>query len=279
MIWTRIWAAHFNMPRDHRAGLSVYWAQYGTAPDTLLIHCSLAHQGAWAPLVAKAGLNAIAFDMPGHGRSAKWDGVTDYQAQTTSIAHSFCDAPMHVMGHSFGATVALRLALEHPASLRSLTLIEPVFFAAAQGTPEHAAHEVAFAPFVAAMEAEDRPRAARLFTDIWGTGAPWESLPDSQQRALTDRIHLILAGAPAINEDNAGQLTPGRLEALETPTLLLRGSRSNPVTAAINATLARRLPNATSHTINGVGHMGPLTHAAVFAAHINRFQAHITTAV
>ena len=123
------------------------------------------------------------------------------------------------------------------------------------------------------MKAGDRSKAAQIFTDIWGTGAPWESLSIGQRRSITERIHLIPAGAPAINNDNAGQLTPGRLEALEIPTLLLRGSRSHPVTAAINATLARRLPNATSHTIKGAGHMGPLTHPVAFADQINHFHA------
>ncbi len=265
------------MPRDLRAGVSVNWARYGEdGHDTLLIHCSLAHQGAWAPLAARARLNALAFDMPGHGRSADWDGVTDYQSQTMQIAHSFCAAPLHVIGHSFGATVALRLALEHLAQVRSLVLIEPVFFAAAHGTPEHAAYEAAFAPFVTAVTVGDRPEAARLFTDIWGTGAPWDSLPANQRRALTDRIHLIPAGAPAINDDNAAQLAPGRLETLDIPVLLLRGDQSHPVTAAINARLANRLPNATQRVIAGAGHMGPLTHPAVFAEHINHFRAQNT---
>ncbi|MEL7211716.1 MAG: alpha/beta hydrolase [Pseudomonadota bacterium] len=260
------------MPRHTHVGLSVYAKTYGTEPDTLFIHCSLAHQGAWAPLIAATGLHGVAFDLPGHGRSADWDGQTDYQAQTAEIALSFCEEPQHVVGHSFGATVALRLALDHPENVRSLTLIEPVFFAAARGTPAFEAHEAAFAPFVDAMERGNKAEAARLFTDIWGSGAPWDSLPDGQRRYITERIHLILAGAPAINDDNAGQLTPGRLEALEIPTLLIGADQSDQVTAAINAILQQRLPNAQSVQVKGTGHMGPISHPKLYAPAVTSFR-------
>lgn len=260
------------MPVATRAGARIFHKDFGDDPDTLLIHCSLAHHGAWDPLVAATGLSAVAFDMPGHGRSADWDGISDYQAQTADIARSFCNAPLHVVGHSFGATVALRLALDHPAQVRSLTLIEPVFFAAAKGTAEHVAHQTAFAPFVTAMDAGDRGRAAHLFTDIWGTGQPWGTLPEGQRRYITDRIHLIPAGAPAINDDNAGQLAPGRLEGLNIPTLLIAADQSDPVTGAINAALAARLPDARNIKVNGAGHMGPITHPQLYAPRIADFR-------
>jgi pimeloyl-ACP methyl ester carboxylesterase len=78
----------------------------------------------------------IAFDLPGHGRSADWDGASDYHHLSTQIAASFLTEPVDLIGHSFGATVALRLAVEQPQKLRSLILIEPVFFAvAAQDSP------------------------------------------------------------------------------------------------------------------------------------------------
>ena len=260
------------MPKDRRAGPAVYSRIYGAAPDTLLIHCSLAHQGAWVPLIRAMGLSAVAFDMPGHGHSDDWDAVTDYQTQVANIAGTFCDEPMHIIGHSFGATVALRVALDHPDRVRSLTLIEPVFFTAAHGTPEHEAYKTAFAPFVAAIEEGNRALAAERFTDIWGAGVPWLQLPEGQRRYITDRIHLIRAGDPAINGDNANQLSQGRLEALEVPTLLLRGDLSDPITRAINATLGTRLPKAQSTVIKGVGHMGPISDPKLYAVPIKAFR-------
>ena len=39
------------------------------------------------------------------------------------------DAPVHLVGHSYGGAVGLQLALRRPQRIRSLTLYEPVHFA------------------------------------------------------------------------------------------------------------------------------------------------------
>ena len=118
------------MPYDLRAGHQTYWRRFGIGSrPTILLHCSLAHSGAWVGLAEEMSpdLRMTAFDLPGHGRSADWDGVADYQYLSTQIAASFITEPVDLIGHSFGATVALRLAAEQPQKLRSLTLIEPFF--------------------------------------------------------------------------------------------------------------------------------------------------------
>jgi lipase len=76
-----------------------------------------------------------AFDLPCHGASGDWDGQGDIHDTATDMALTVLDdigaQPIDLLGHSFGATVALRLAIEHPERIRSLIMYEPVFFAAA----------------------------------------------------------------------------------------------------------------------------------------------------
>jgi pimeloyl-ACP methyl ester carboxylesterase len=43
-----------------------------------------------------------------------------------SLIDEQCDAPVHMVGHSFGGAIAVRLALARPEMLRRLVLIEPV---------------------------------------------------------------------------------------------------------------------------------------------------------
>ena len=182
----------------------------GSGEPALLLHCSLAHSGAWSEVARRLTglLDMTAMDAPGHGRSPPWDPARDFHDQATAMARAAltraapADAPaVHLIGHSFGATVALRLALEGGCA-RSLTLVEPVLFAAARqaGDPAHAEHVRAFEPVLAAFEAGDRERAARIFSDAWG-GQPWEALPDSLRAYQSERIDLILAGTPALEDD------------------------------------------------------------------------------
>ena len=122
------------MPDGLKAGSPTYWTRFGQGPKpALAIHCSLAHSGSWGALARhlSGALTLTAFDMPGHGRSGEWDGHGEIQKRTAEIAADLLDGPAHVIGHSFGATVALRLAVLRPELVRSLVLIEPVFFAVA----------------------------------------------------------------------------------------------------------------------------------------------------
>ena len=79
----------------------------------------------WGPVLGELGLNVTAPDLPSHGRSALWDPQThpDCQKLSTQIVASFIERPVDLIGHSFGAVVALRLAVAAPEAIRSLTLI------------------------------------------------------------------------------------------------------------------------------------------------------------
>jgi len=244
----------------------VHHATTGTDRSRLLIHCMLARHEVLLPLAQALGGGRL-FDMPGHGRSADWDGETPYQAQVAGIAASLCEGPTHVIGHSFGATAALRLAVQNPALVSRLTLIEPVFFAAARGTDAHADYLGRFRPFVAAMLRGDEAQAARIFNGFWST-ADWDGIPEAQRSYLTARIHLVVASGADLEEDADGITTPARLAGVDVPVTLIRGETTQPVIGAIHERLAERLPRASDHVLAGAGHMAPIrkTHIPRVAA-------------
>jgi len=250
------------MPTARCGGTKTFWRVWGNdPPDLLLIHCTLAHSGAWNALASRLDRPAVAFDLPGHGRSGPRDAKQDYLAQCESVAQSFVfSGKVDVVGHSFGAVIALTLALDRPDLVRRLVLIEPVFFAAARGTNAFANHMAKIHPFETAMRAGDRSAAAQMFTGMWGTGVDWDDMREDQRQFLTDQIDLIPAQAGAIFDDNSGVLKPGRLEAMEAPVLLMEGSATEPVIASVTAALTTRLPNTTRCVIEGAGHMLPVTH-------------------
>jgi lipase len=201
-----------------------------------------------------------AFDLPGHGQSADWDGHGDYGRRTAEVAATFYTEPLHLIGHSFGAVTALRLALAAPEGVRSLTLIEPVLFAAARGHPEWGDYDAGHAPIRAALAAGDRESAARAFMALWGIGAGWDDLAERTRAQALARIHLIPAADPFLRDDNARLLAPGRLEVLDAPVMLISGAASPPVMGRIAEAIAARLPDVGVAEVPGAGHMLPVTH-------------------
>ena len=250
----------------------------GAARPVLALHCSLAHSGAWSGLASLLrGLTLFAPDQPSHGKAAVWDGrdplhdVAYHQSVAVAL-HAGQGAPLDILGHSFGATLALRMALFRPDLVRSLTLIEPVIFAAARQAKNpayapFAARHMGFSSLVAAGRMED---ALRQFHGDWGNGDSLEDMAPRLRSYMLDRIALIAAQNGTLVEDQAGLLAPGGLEAVGVPVLLVEGGESPPIVAAIHDALQARLPNTQRLVVAGAGHMVTITHAGAIAPRLQR---------
>lgn len=260
------------MPSGLRAGFPTHWRTFGDGPENgLLLHCALAHSGAWRGVAStlSARLSMLAPDMPGHGKSADWDQRCDLHDQITKISLDCLGSGGHVIGHSFGAMIALRLAIEAPEKVHSLTLIEPVLFAAAKPEPSIFEQYVQKAAvFDAAMQRGDWAASAEAFAAVWGGGSDWGTLPVKGKDDLASRMHFIRETEPCLFDDSANLLGAGRCERVSCPTLLIRGADTEPVIGAIHRTLAKRINAATDVVIPNAGHMVPLTHSELVAEHI-----------
>lgn len=263
------------MKTEPVGGHPVHLRRMGSgARPVLALHCSLAHGGAWGALAGLLGDGATltAPDLPNHGASADLPPGADLHDLSTAIAADLAarignGAPVDLLGHSFGGTVAIRLALERPDLVRSLTLFEPVLFSVARAAGSAAWGDwlSGQGPFADMIARGDREGAAAWFHGLWGQGAQLADLPDTLRRYILDRIHLIPATNSVLFDDRPGLVAPGRLEGLHLPVLLAQGAMSPPIVAAVNGTLAARIPGARAISVPGAGHMLPLTHAGDLA--------------
>lgn len=101
----------------------------------LFLHCSGSSAREWAPVTAalEEPVDAVPLDLIGYGADADaWpaDAPLTLDHEADRLAHWLQGPrPVHLVGHSYGATVALQLALRWPTHVRSLTLYEPARFA------------------------------------------------------------------------------------------------------------------------------------------------------
>ena len=258
------------MARDLRQGADIAWQTFGHGErPALAIHCTLGNSKLWSealmPLAAQ--ISAIGFDQPGHGQSAPWRGDPAesgaFQTLVTRIAASFIERPVDLIGHSFGASVALRIAVGAPEAVRSLTLIEPVLFAALpESDPEWIALRKKQDHFEAMMAAGDHEAAARGFMRDWGTGQPWESYTESQRARFIATMPMVENISRANFEDPAGIARDGGIEAIDAPVMIIHGDRSPPTMPRVAEAIAARLSDVGVACIRDAGHMLPATHAA-----------------
>ncbi len=219
-----------------------------------------------------------AFDLPCHGKSGDWDGQGVMHDTATDMALAVLDGigpdPVDVIGHSFGATVALRLAIEHSARVRSVVMFEPVYFAPVMADDPGfgPAYDRDMAGFEACLDAGDRMGAARAFNGAWGDTGTWEDIPLVTRTYMAERIFFVRHSGPFLIDDCANLLAPGRFDAAHMPTLLMRGEAS-PWAKAVNHAIACRLRDAYDVNLKGVGHMAPITDPQAVAEPVRTFLA------
>jgi pimeloyl-ACP methyl ester carboxylesterase len=128
------------MPFLRTSDLDVYYLDQGSGTPVVFIHGNWATSSWWEPLLARLpdGCRGIAYDLRGRGRTTGPDSdyripslAADLRAITEGLG---LDAP-HLVGHSLGGAVVMQYALEHPAQVRSLTVLAPVWV---DGMPEDA---------------------------------------------------------------------------------------------------------------------------------------------
>ena len=244
----------------------------------ICLHSSGSTGGQWTALRAQLepGFRVMTPDFHGHGLGPAWHGFDKdiVAADAARIARLAESVPggAHLVGHSYGGAIALRVALYHPESVRSVSVYEPVVFRLlfdyhGRRRPASEIIEVA-SDMRRQLRSDNMPGAAARFVDYWGGRAAWHALTADQQSGITKRIDVITAQFGALAND-APRLADYR--SLRAPVLMLAGSEMHAPVRRIGELLRFALPNATFCTMAGMGHMGPVTHPNVVAQRIAEF--------
>jgi pimeloyl-ACP methyl ester carboxylesterase len=119
------------VPKIVANGIATHYRQEGEGEDLVLVHGLTGNLSTWflhvMPALASR-YRVTAYDLRGHGYSEVTpSGYTsaDLADDLAGLLDSLAIARAHLVGYSFGATVALHAAALHPTRVASLVLAEP----------------------------------------------------------------------------------------------------------------------------------------------------------
>lgn len=203
-------------------------------------------------------------DLPGYGASQdvfadSSQGVATAASLVTEHIAEF-GQPVHLVGHSNGAGVAIKVALMRPDLIKSLTIYEPASFHFLEtgSDTDQAFHDEIRAVRDAVgrgLEAADADRGMEGFIDFWNGEGSWSALPEHSQAKLAALAPSILSDFACGFAEN---WTLEDLKALPMPTLVLMGMESPEIAQHVAAEVAAAIPQARLAMLPGLGHMAPV---------------------
>jgi pimeloyl-ACP methyl ester carboxylesterase len=176
----------------------------------------------------------------------------------------------HIVGHSYGALVALQLAMDRPERVASVVLLEP----AARGISSSEQVLAALRPVMAAYRAGDTAEAIdRFLRHVCGDGYRAvldRVLPGAFAEALAEADLFFQAEMPAVQSWAFGTQDAARVDA---PVLNVRGADSVPRFVEGAELVQTWFPEAGRLVVPGAGHLLMVQNPAPLAEGVSAFIA------
>jgi pimeloyl-ACP methyl ester carboxylesterase len=246
-------------------GHSIEFNETGAGPAVLFVPGSYSTSAAWRGIqkYLPQSFRFAATSLCGYGDTQETRTENDFdighQVRVVQAAAKHIGKPVHLVGHSFGGTIALATALAGTTEVLSVTTFEANPLLVLQETgyaQEFAATRKMSAGFEAAYEADEADAAGRII-DFWGGEGSFAAMPEGVRDHCRE-----LAYANVLDWRSAYCFTATRADyaTLDMPVLLVRGALANPAMEAITASLAAAIPNARATEVAHASHFLITTH-------------------
>ncbi|MBO9650197.1 MAG: alpha/beta hydrolase [Variovorax sp.] len=255
-----------------------FFRETGTGPGVVCIHSNASTSSQWRALTERMSprFRVLAADSIGAGKSPPWPAnrTVTLSDEVALLEPVFAAAghPFFLVGHSYGAAVALIAALSFPERVRAMVLYEPTLFAVleqeAPGQPSANGIRSAADDAARSIRANDPMAAGERFIDYWMGDGTWKSMPGTRQAQIAGSMRNIAGWADALFTE------PTLLRdfaALDMPILYMLGARSPASTHGVARLLTSVLPSVTVMEFTDLGHMGPVTHPDVVNEAVEAF--------
>ncbi len=170
--------------------------EQGTGPNVVCLHTSAGSSAQWRHLMddLAPSFRAFAPDFYGDGKSPPLpqDRVFEEGDDVELIQPVLERAAFHLVGHSYGGAIALRIALQQPENVLSLALYEPALWGLLEtnwpseaGTLEIQGVRQRLVEHVKAGLLEE---AGKGFIDYWSGAGAWDQTPNERKPAFAESV-------------------------------------------------------------------------------------------
>lgn len=244
----------------------------------VLVHGSWVDHHEWDPVISELSetFRVLIYDRRGHSKSErpeKQGNTEEDVSDLIALIEELGMAPAHLVGNSFGAALALKIAGRRPDLIRTLNIHEPPLFGLISQVPEaqpfvQIVNEriQAVAELIARGENEN---AAQQFVETIAIGpGSWQKLPPAVQQTF-------IFNAPTFYDElldpGALQMDTSTLTSFRKPVLFTNGSETPPFFLLVLNQLARVMPEARRKVFNGSGHVPHISDPAGFIKTVKDF--------
>ena len=217
----------------------------------------------------------LSYDRRGHSRSERptTQGSRRLDEDDLAVLIETLDlGSVHLVGNSYGGSIALGLAARRPDLVLSVTAHEPPLLGVAQAHPpliDEFSHVKRLIDDVGEMlRAGDLAGGAQHFIDAVALGpGTWPLLPEENRRTFVANSATFL--------DTLGDPHWGDVPAPNAVPVLLTDGDGSPawLPAIVSALAATMYHQADRHTFVGAGHVPHISHPHAYVAVVDSFIA------
>ena len=253
-------------------GTRVHYRDQGKGPAVVMLHGFAASLETWTPVIpALEGRRVLTLDLKGFGWSERPKGDYSPKAQADLVwglmkARGIEKAA--VVAHSWGSSVALQLALDHPEAVERIALYDAWVYESQLPTTFHFARASGVGEVLYAWIYKERTEEKLAFA-FYDPEVITQDLVDSVDRQMS-RPGTTAAALAAVRGQRYEEVE-ARYSEVKVPVLLLWGREDRVTTLSVGERLSKQLPKSRLVVYPQCGHFPMIEAFPASTADLARF--------
>lgn len=265
------------MPKNLVNGVELYWELSEQSDTTIvLIHGAWVDHNYWGEFVPHLdkSFRVLNYDRRGHSQSerpAKQGRMKDDMADLAGLFAHLNLTSAHLIGTSYGAMIALRMAVDYPELCLSVIAHEPPFLhlnEIAMANKSVAEMDQLQREVVEQLMAGEMESSISRFVNAVVRPNAWDDIPEDFRQFLVSQAPTFIDD---VNDPDPWTVDLEKLAEFSKPILLTQGEHSAKFYGVILNEIHRAVPGAKRMIIQGADHDPHVSHPKEYAEIIKAF--------